>query len=272
MATQNYDILTTPPKAMTFDVFGTVVNWRKTVTDTLIHSAAAKVSSSSRSADLSPEIRSRISELGDQEWGRFAQEWRNSYKKFVRGFVPKENEWRDIDTHHRLSLIELIGEWGLAGLYSDLEIEELSRVWHFLEPWTDSSAGIHKLGTRFITSTLSNGNPSLLEDLQKHGDLGFKKLQSSADFKAYKPHPTVYLGAAKALGLEPSEVAMVAAHLPDLKAARGCGLRTIYVERPREEDWIPGSAEYEDAKSWVDMWVKEDEDGFLEVARRFGTK
>ncbi|KAH8821091.1 S-2-haloacid dehalogenase 1 [Xylogone sp. PMI_703] len=272
MASQEYDILTTPPKGMTFDVFGTVVNWRKTVTETLIRSAADKKKHLANSANSTSEAQSRLSQLGDQDWVRFAQEWRNSYKKFVRSFVPGESLWRDIDTHHRLSLIELLEEWGLSGLYTDAEVEDLSRIWHFLEPWTDSSAGIHKLGTQFITSTLSNGNPDLLADLQKHGNLGFKKLQSSADFKAYKPHPTVYLGAAEALGLEPSEVAMVAAHLSDLKAARSCGLRTIYVERPQEEDWIPGSAEYEDAKSWIDMWVKEDEDGFLEVARRFGTK
>lgn len=272
MAANKFDILATPPKALTFDVFGTVVNWRKTVTERLIHSAADKTSSSSRSADLAPETRLRLSQLGDEDWARFAQEWRNSYKKFTGGFVPGKSEWRDIDTHHRLSLLELLKEWGLEGLYTAAEIEDLSRVWHFLEPWSDASAGLHQLGTKFVTSTLSNGNPSLLQDLQKHGDLGFHKLQSSADFKAYKRHPSVYLGAAGVLGLQPNEVAMVAAHLNDLEAARSCGFRTIYVERPREEDWKPASAEYENAKTWVDMWVTEDEDGFLEVARRFGTE
>ena len=72
------------------------------------------------------------------------------------------------------------------------------------------------------------------------------------------------------MGLEPQEVAMVAAHLDDLKAARGCGFKTIYVERKQEEDWKPEQEEYQDARSWVDMWVTEEEDGFLEVARRFG--
>jgi len=270
MASPSHDILKSQPKAMTFDVFGTVVNWRETVISTLIHSAAAKTSSSSRSANLSLELRSRLSKLTDEDWAQFAQEWRNSYKKFVKEFVPGKSEWRDIDTHHHLALIELLKKWELEGLYSDDEIQDLSVVWHFLDPWVDSSAGIHKLGTKFITSTLSNGNQSLLQDLQEHGNLGFKRLQSSADFKAYKPHPSTYLGAAKAMGLEPEDVAMVAAHLNDLKAARSCGFRTIYVERPREEDWSPGQEEYQDAKTWVDLWVKEDEDGFLEVARRFG--
>jgi 2-haloacid dehalogenase len=195
--------------------------------------------------------------------------WRNSYKKFTKGFVPGESEWRDIDTHHHLALIYLLKKWQLEGLYTEDEVKGLNLVWHYLDPWIDSSAGLHKLGTKFVTSTLSNGNQSLLKDLNEHGNLGFGKLQSSADFKAYKPHPSVYLGAAKAMGVEPAEVAMVAAHLSDLKAARGLGFKTIYVER-KEEDWKPDQEEYKYAKTWVDLWVKEEEDGFNQVARRFG--
>jgi 2-haloacid dehalogenase len=264
------DIIKLPPKALTFDVFGTVVDWRLTVTSTLIKNAAAKTSSPSSSANLSPKVRDRVSELADQDWGQFAQEWRNSYKQFVKSFVPGETEWRDIDTHHHLSLIDLLKKWKLEGLYTEEEVKDLSLIWHYLDPWADSSSGLRNLGTKFITSTLSNGNQSLLKDLQEHGQLGFKKLQSSADFKAYKPHPSVYKGAAMAMGLETSEVAMVAAHLGDLKAARGCGMKTIYVERKQEEDWSPEQEEYKEARLWVDMWIKGDEDGFLEVARRFG--
>ena len=163
----------------------------------------------------------------------------------------------------------MLKKWELEGLYTDGEVEELSLVWHSLDPWLDSSAGVQKLGTKFVTSTLSNGNQSLLRDLDKHGNLGFKKLQSSADFKAYKPHPSVYKGAAKAMGFQPEEVAMVAAHLNDLKAARDCGFKTIYVERKLEEDWSSEQEEYKDAKTWVDLWVSQEEEGFLEVARRF---
>jgi 2-haloacid dehalogenase len=213
-----------------------------------------------------------LAKLTDQDWAQFAQEWRNSYSQFVKSFVPGETEWKDIDTHHYLSLIDLLKKWELEGLYTDTEVKELSLVWHYLDPWTDSSLGLQKLGTKFITSTLSNGNQSLLRDLAKHGNLGFRKLQSSADFKAYKPHPSVYKGASKAMGLEPGEVAMVAAHLDDLKAARDCGLRTIYVERKQEEAWSPEEERYKDAQQWVDMWITEGEEGFLEAARRFGIK
>ncbi|KAI9048752.1 hypothetical protein LZ554_007583 [Drepanopeziza brunnea f. sp. 'monogermtubi'] len=270
------DIFQSPPKALTFDVFGTVVNWRDTVVSKLIQSAAAKTSppsSSSRSAaaDLSSEkVRQRLAELDDDDWARFAAEWRKSYYHFTQAFVPGETEWRDIDTHHHLALIELLQRWGLAGLYAADELEELSRVWHFLDPWDDASPGLRKLGTRFVTSTLSNGNRALLQDLREHGHLGFERLQSSADFKAYKPHPSVYRGAAEAMGLQTSEVAMVAAHLADLRGARQEGFRTIYVDRPQEEAWSHDSDEYKDAKEWVDIWVKQDEGGFLELARRFG--
>jgi len=199
-----------------------------------------------------------------------AEKWRNSYKKFTKGFVPGETEWLDIDTHHHLALIDLLKSWQLEGMYTENEVEELSLIWHYLDPWTDSSAGLHKLSSKFITSTLSNGNQSLLKDLNQHGNLGFRMLQSSGDFKAYKPHPSVYLGAAKAMGVQPVNIAMVAAHLDDLKAARRLGFKTIYVERKQEEDWTSDQEEYKDAKTWVDMWVTEEEDGFIEVARRFG--
>lgn len=212
----------------------------------------------------------RLSQLSDEDWGKFAAEWRNTYKVFVRGFKPGESEWKDIDTHHYESLIRLLKEWELEGLYSDDEVKDLSLIWHYLDPWRDSSSGLRRLNEKFITSTLSNGNQSLLKDLNKHGQLGFQKLQSSADFKAYKPHPSVYKGAAEVMGLQPSEIALVAAHLSDLKAARSCGFRTIYVERANEEDMPLDGPDYQDAKTWVDMWVSVKEDGFVEVARRFG--
>lgn len=264
------NFIKSPPKALTFDVFGTVVDWRKTVTQTLISSAAAKVSSSSRSADIPAEVRRRLSDLTDDSWGEFAIQWRKSYYLFTRNYNPDKDTWRDIDTHHYISLVDLLKEWGLEGLYNADEVEDLSKVWHFLDPWSDSSRGLHKLGMQFMTSSLSNGNQSLLSDLNEHGNLGFKVLQSGEDFGAYKPHPSVYLGAAKKLGLDPGEVAMVAAHLGDLKGARACGFRTIYVERKQEETWSPDEEQYKDARTWVDMWVTESEDGFVEVARRFG--
>lgn len=261
-----YDICHTPPKALAFDVFGTVVNWRKTVTSTLISSAEAKLSSSS----LTPETQQTLSEFTALKWAEFAQEWRNSYMKFVISYKPNEDEWLDIDTHHRQSLVAILKKHGLQDLYNEEEIEKLHKIWHFLEPWKDSSEGLQRLGTKFVTSTLSNGNHSLLRDLNEFGNLGFQLLQSAEDFKAYKPHSTVYQGACRKLGLESGEVAMVAAHLGDLKYGRATGMRTIYVERDNEEGLDLQSDEYAYAKTWVDMWITKEEDGLVEVARRFG--
>lgn len=257
-------------RGLTFDVFGTVVDWRSSIVNALTQAAERKLASAEFSS-LAEPLQTRLRAVTDgKEWPTFAQEWRWSYGRFTRGFVPGQTAWKDIDTHHRDSLVELLQQYGLSGVFSAGEIEELSKAWHFLTPWPDSAKGLHALGEKVVTATLSNGNRSLLNDLNESGGLGFRKIISAEDFKAYKPNEQVYLGAVKMLGLQPGQVAMVAAHLNDLKAARGCGLRTVYVERKREEDWQVGSPEYDDAKTWVDVWIKEDEEGFLEVARRLG--
>lgn len=126
------------------------------------------------------------------------------------------------------------------------------------------------LNRRFETSTLSNGNLSLLRDLKSRGSLPFTHLTSAEDFGAYKPSPLVYKGAAEKFGYEPSQCAMVAAHLKDLKGAKDCGLQTIFVERYLEETWSPVDVAKAKAEGWVDMWIDADSGGILEVARRFG--
>ncbi|KAK8131245.1 hypothetical protein PG984_007683 [Apiospora sp. TS-2023a] len=255
--------------ALLFDVFGTVVDWRSTVVTELIRRGRDKRKSPAFDS-LGPSLQSRLAELTDADWATFAQQWRASYGKFTRGFVPGETAWKDIDTQHYDSLLELLGHWGLAGVFSDEEARSLSLIWHYLRPWDDTVQGLSMLGTRYTTSTLSNGNQQLLRDLNEHGKLGFHRLISSADFKAYKPNPKTYLGAVDALGRQPGECAMVAAHLGDLKAARSCGLKTVYVERPREEDWASQPNLIEEARSWIDVWVAADQAGFVEVARRLG--
>ena len=164
--------------------------------------------------------------------------------------------------------MQLIKEHNIEDLWQPSEIHKISLIWHFLDPWPDSSRGLGQLNQNFITSTLSNGNASLLSDLAKHGDLPYKHITGAEDFKAYKPHPNVYLGAAEKLGLKPEECALVAAHLGDLKAAKGCGYQMIYIVRPQEEQWK--AEQVKEAREWVDMWVEVDGGGFEEVARRFG--
>lgn len=251
-------------KALTFDVFGTTVDWRTSVVEELTMRAFRKRSSPT----ITPELKARLETLSDDDWATFAQSWRNSYSVFTRTFNPEVDAWKTIDQHHRDSLVELLRAHNLVGLYSDSELTSLSLVWHRLVPWNDSSAGLAALGKRFTTSTLSNGNVSLLRDLDDFGALGFHHLLSGEIFKAYKPNPVVYAGAIRELGEEPAHVAMVAAHLNDLAAARASGMRTVYVARPREEAWAEDDERFKEAKTWVDLWITEDEVGFETVAQR----
>jgi len=251
-------------KALTFDVFGTCVDWRTTV----VAEVWASWTSKAESQDLTEPAREKLKSLMHQDAEDFAQQWRNSYRKFTSSFVPGETPWKDVDTHHYDSLILLLQEWGISEAYSDGESRELSLVWHRLVPWTDSIAGLRRLNAKYTTATLSNGNQELLKDLNRMLDDGFQLIFSVADFGAYKPNPLVHDGTVSKLGLPPEHVALVAAHLGDLKAARGRGMKTIYVERLAEE--VYGPEEIEKAREWVDIWVPLEEEGFIEVARRLG--
>jgi 2-haloacid dehalogenase len=258
-------------KALLFDVFGTVVDWRSSIEAALKKAAHDKITSSTF-AEVPQPVRDRVKQLSDSDWANLAGAWRDEYFKFTRSFVKDKTTWRDVDSHFQCSLSELLGKWELNGLYTTAEIENLGRAWHFLEPWPDSSQGIHELGDHLVTATLSNGNHALLRDLQKYGDLGFRKIISAEDFGAYKPSPETYLGACKMLDLHSYEVGMVAAHLNDLQGARRCGLRTVYVERPGEESWVKDREDYLQAKQWVDIWVTQDQDGIVEAAKQLSSK
>ncbi|EPS29131.1 hypothetical protein POX_f08186 [Penicillium oxalicum] len=259
--------MTTLPQALFFDVFGTVVEWRESVTTALQTSGKKALEDPHR--DLPDELRSRVSSFTKADWLAIAEEWRKSYGKFTRSFDASK-PFVSVDQHHHTALQDIFKEHGIRELFTDDELKELTLAWHRLNPWPDSSRGLEALNNQFITSTLSNGNVSLLEDLQEYGNLPFTHLISSENFGAYKPSPQVYLGAAKLLQLEPSQCALVAAHLADLEAARKCGFQTIYVEREKEEEWTMEKAAQAKADGSVDMWVNSGEEGLIEIARRFG--
>ena len=260
----------TAPKALLFDVFGTVVDWRSTVTARLHAAAQQALHQPDSSAPVPAAVRARAAALSAADWGRFAQAWRDSYMHFTLTFDPATSAWTDIDTHNLHSLQGLLDDWRLQGLFSDARVTALSRVWHALAAWPDARPGLAGLPT--VTATLSNGNVALLADLAAHAHLPFTHLLSAELFRAYKPNPIVYNGAVEKLGLRPDECAMVAAHLGDLQAARACGLQTIYVERPGEETWAVEKIKQAKTDGWVDMWVGmgEGEQGFLTVAERLG--
>ena len=257
--------LTNPPKALLTDVFGTVVDWRSTVTSFLTKTAEDTLNSSA--ASLPSIVRTAASSI---EWGELAWQWRKSYYAFTRSYDPSSGVFKSVDQHHLEALIDLLRKNQLDGLWDEEELQRISMIWHFLDPWPDSANGLGMLNQKFETATLSNGNTSLLSDLASHGSLPYKHIISAEDFKAYKPHPNVYNGAAKKLGVETTECGLIAAHLGDLKAAKGCGYQTIYIERSQEESWDNEQVEEAKRDGWVDMWVSQDDGGFEEVAKRFG--
>ncbi|ORY01330.1 HAD-like domain-containing protein [Clohesyomyces aquaticus] len=258
-----------PPRALLFDVFGTCVDWRTTVTNALYVQAHASLNSAT--ASLATSVRMKASSMSLEDWGVFAQQWRDSYKKFTASLASDPTlSWKTIDEHHHESLLQLLSQWGFEGLWLDDEVRAMSLVWHRLDPWPDSAAGIKALNKLFYTCTLSNGNLSLLADLRTYTSMDFTHLFSAEQFGSYKPSSKVYLGAVEKLGLKPQDCAMVAAHLGDLKAAKSHGLQAIYVERRLEEDWSPDDVKRAHDEGWVDLWIPSDEAGFVTVAEKLG--
>lgn len=255
--------LTNPPAALLTDVFGTVVDWRSSVEKYLARTAADTLNNPSRS--LASTTRESVAKVS---WPLFAQQWRTTYYTFTRGYDPSQGGFKNVDQHQIESLTALLAQHNLSDLWTEAEIRQIAMIWHFLEPWPDSAHGLGLLNQRFETCTLSNGNTALLSDLARHARLPYKHIISAEDFKAYKPHPNVYNGAATRLGLPNTKCALVAAHLNDLEAARGQGFQTIYIERAQEEQWDPDRVEK--CREWVDMWIGLDQGGFDEIARRFG--
>ena len=200
-------------KALTFDVFGTVVDWR---------------------GSLIREVR----ELGrakgiDVDWAEFADRWRGGYAPAMARVRSGELPWTKIDALHRMILDGLLEEFGITGL-SEEEKGHWNRVWHRLAPWPDSVAGLSRLRSRFIVATLSNGNVALLTNMAKRAGLPWDCILSAELVRRYKPDPEAYLGAADLLGLSPEEVMMVAAHKGDLRSAQAVGLKAAFVARPDE--------------------------------------
>ena len=200
-------------KAMTFDVFGTVVDWRSSI----VREGEALTKRKGIEVD----------------WPRFADAWRGGYGPAMRRVRSGELPWTRIDDLHRMILDGLLPEFGLTAL-TEAEVDDLNRVWHRLAPWPDTVSGLTRLRTGYTLATLSNGNIALLVNMAKHSGLPWDAVLSSELARHYKPDPEVYLTAADLLGLEPEEVMMVAAHKGDLRAAAALGLKTAYVPRPLE--------------------------------------
>ncbi|HXV92403.1 MAG TPA: haloacid dehalogenase type II [Pseudonocardia sp.] len=204
-------------RALVFDVFGTVVDWRSGIAREVRRLLSGPVGRDA--ASLDPEA--------------FTDAWRGRYVPSMDRVRRGEQSWTNLDGLHRASLDELLGEFGVPGVPEAVR-EELVLAWHRLDPWPDSVAGLARLAERYVVATLSNGNVSLLVDMAKRAGLPWDTVLSAELFGHYKPDPEVYDGAARLLGAAPEQVLMVAAHTDDLGAARARGLRTAYVHRPGE--------------------------------------
>lgn len=145
--------LSPPPRALFFDVFGTCVNWRTTVVGEL--EAQAHAALNSATASLASRVRLTASDMTGQHWGRFAQQWRDSYKEFTRSLATDTSiPWKSVDEHHLEALKTLVVEWQINGLWDDEQLRTISLIWHRLEPWTDSALGVTMLNRLFCKSHL----------------------------------------------------------------------------------------------------------------------
>jgi 2-haloacid dehalogenase len=229
-------------RALAFDVFGTVVDWRSSITRELEQFGQ----------------RHRL----QQDWPAFADNWRAGYAPAMDRVRRGELPWTRIDDLHRMILVELLDAAG-ASVSAD-EVDNLNRAWHRLDPWQDSVAGLTRLKEKFTITTLSNGNMSLLTDMAKRAGLPWDCVISAELFHHYKPDREAYLGCADLLGVAPDELMLCAAHPGDLKAARSAGLKTAYVDRPLEHG--PGGEPHRVGPDEFDFAATD----FIDLAEQLG--
>ena len=230
-------------KALVFDTFGTVVDWR---------------------AGVAQEVAALAKKKGfTVDAPKFADAWRAGYAPSMNSVRSGELPWTKLDDLHRMILEKVLADFNLAGL-TDREKHDLTYAWHRLKGWPDAVGGLTRLKKKFIIAPLSNGNIGLMTDMAKFAGLPWDCILGAELVHHYKPDKEVYLSAAEFLGLQVGQVMMVAAHLGDLRAAKALGLPTAFVPRPlefgpdRKGDTAPDAS--------VDLFVKD----FNELATELG--
>lgn len=230
-------------KALVFDVFGTVVDWRGSVI---------------REGQLLGERKGY-----DIDWAVFADRWRAGYGPSMNRVRSGELPWTKLDDLHRMVLNELVEEFNLTGMTEE-ELQHFNYAWHRLSPWPDAIAGLSRLRNEYVIAPLSNGNVSLLLNMAKNAGLPWDTILSAELSRHYKPDPEAYLKAAELFSLEPGQVMLVATHPSDLRSAAEAGLRTGYVhralERGAENPKVPP------ARDEFDVFA----DDFLDLAEKLG--
>ena len=230
-------------QALTFDVFGTVVDWRSSII---------------REGEALGRARGLV-----VDWPRFADAWRGLYQPNLDRVRSGALGWTKLDDLHRMALDRLLVDFKISGL-SETEIEHLNRAWHRLDPWPDALPGLTRLRRRYILATLSNGNVALIVNMARRAGLPWDAVLGAEVARHYKPQPEAYLTTAAMLGLRPEQCLMVAAHNGDLAAASALGLRTAFVPRPLEHG-PEGKADVQPTRQW-DVIA----DSFVDLADRLG--
>ncbi|KAJ5549698.1 hypothetical protein N7535_002365 [Penicillium sp. DV-2018c] len=255
------------PAMLFFDVLGTIVEWRCCIANEL--KAAAQKALQDQARDLSPDVRRRASDMSTSSWQEISEEWHAAYMTFGNTYDPSK-PFVSVDEHNRISLENILNKRHLQCLINEHELNNLTLAWHRLDAYPDSVPGLSLLNTNFPTSTLSNGNVRLLEDLKEHNSLPFQHITSAENLAAYKPSPEAYNRSARRFGLENSQCCLVAAHLEDLQAAKSCGFQTIYLERHLEEARDSEGVTRAREEGIVDHWIPVGGSGLVGVARHFG--
>src|SRR5579871_4410870 len=213
-------LLSSDVKALFFDVFGTLVDWR---------------------TSIAREAKAVLEPLGhDADWLGFADAWRDEYQPAMEEVRAGRIPFSKLDVLHRRNLERILPRYGLTGL-SEAVAANLNRAWHRLDAWPDVAPALQRLKRKFLLAPVSNGNISLMVDLARRNGLPWDAILGAEVAGDYKPKPRVYLAAADALDLAPGACMMVAAHTNDLAHAAACGLRTAHVARPSEKG--PGKGE-----------------------------
>ena len=202
--------MTVDVRALVFDVFGTVVDWR---------------------SGVAREVRRLLGDRVDP--AAFADAWRDRYAPSMDRVRSGALPWTPLDALHRASLDELLAEAGAADV-DEATRAELVLAWHRLDPWPDAVPGLTRLRRAHVLAPLSNGNVALLVDLARRAGLPWDLVLGAEIVQHYKPDAEVYDSVPRLLALRPEQVLMVAAHTDDLRSARARGLRTAYVHRPDE--------------------------------------
>ena len=207
-------------KALFFDVFGTLVDWR---------------------SGIAREAEAILKPLGHSLDGlAFADAWRGEYQPAMEEVRAGRIPFCKLDALHRRNLERILPRFGVTGL-GKADLRALTLAWHRLDAWADVPQGLERLRQKYLIAPVSNGNISLMVDLARANDLPWDAILGAEVAGDYKPKPRVYLASAEALDLKPGECMMVAAHSYDLKAAAECGLMTAHIARPDESG--PGTGE-----------------------------